>query len=71
MKQVKLQGRKSDVIQKLFAIHNREIDEVRNGIKEFGVALEETTEVIREVISDLFQILNGGSSKKEWGSNSK
>jgi len=49
---VKHQGRESDVFQKLFAIHNREIDEVRKGIKEFGVELEELTEVVREVISD-------------------
>ena len=41
------------MIQKLFAIHNREIDEVRKGIKEFGVDLEELTEVIRKVILDL------------------
>jgi uncharacterized linocin/CFP29 family protein len=49
---VKHQGRESDVIQKLFAIHNREIDEVRKGIKEFSVDLEELTEVIRKVISE-------------------
>jgi hypothetical protein len=49
---VKNQGRESGVNQKLFAIHNREIDEVRNGIKEFGVELEELTEVVRGVISD-------------------
>jgi hypothetical protein len=49
---VKHQGRKSDEIQKLFAIHNRETDEVRKGIKEFGVKLEELTEVVREFISD-------------------
>jgi phage-related minor tail protein len=49
---VKNQGRESDVIQKLFAIHNREIDEVRKGIKDFGVELEEVTEVVRKVISD-------------------
>lgn len=52
MKQVEHQGRENDVIQKLFAIHNRETDEVRKEIKEFGVVLEELTEVVREVISD-------------------
>jgi hypothetical protein len=40
------------VIQKLFAIHNRGIDEVRKGIKDFGAELEELTEVVRKVISD-------------------
>jgi len=49
---VKHQGRESDVIQKLFAIHNREIDKVRKGIKEFGVELQEITEVVRDVVSD-------------------
>jgi phage-related minor tail protein len=49
---MKHQGRESDVIQMLYAIHNREIDEVRKGIKEFGVELEELTEVVREVIAD-------------------
>lgn len=49
---MKHQGRESDVIQKLFAIHNREIDEVRKGIKGFGVELGELTEVVRKVISD-------------------
>jgi hypothetical protein len=52
VKQVEHQGRENDVIQKLFAIHNRETDEVRKEIKEFGVVLEELTEVVREVISD-------------------
>lgn len=40
------------MIQKLFAIHNREIDEVRKGIEEFGVELQEITEVVRDVVSD-------------------
>jgi len=49
---MKHRGRESDVIQKLFAIHKREIDKLRKGTKEFGVELEELTEVVREVISD-------------------
>jgi hypothetical protein len=64
---MKHRGSVSGVIQKLFAIHNGEIDEVRRGIKDFGFELGELTEVVRGVISDFKR----NDSEKVLGRNSK